>query len=46
LKMLVQGLSTRPMGIIAFSAGRQKCKSLHCSLFVFPSTLMLVWGWF
>ena len=25
LKMLVQGLSTRPMGIIAFSSSRQKC---------------------
>lgn len=26
LKMLVQGLSTRPMGIIAYSASRQKCE--------------------
>ena len=26
LKMLVQGLSTRPMGIVAYSASRQKCE--------------------
>ena len=28
LKMLVQGLSTRPMGIIAYSASRQKCECM------------------
>lgn len=30
LKMLMQGLSTRPMGIIAFSASRQKCTNNLC----------------
>ncbi|KAK7113108.1 hypothetical protein V1264_012457 [Littorina saxatilis] len=31
LKMLVQGLSTRPMGIIAFSSSRQKCNNNLCA---------------
>ncbi|XP_076440226.1 low-density lipoprotein receptor-related protein 2-like [Babylonia areolata] len=31
LKMLVQGLSTRPMGIIAFSSSRQKCSNNLCA---------------
>ncbi|KAK7507961.1 hypothetical protein BaRGS_00000926, partial [Batillaria attramentaria] len=30
MKMLVQGLSTRPMGIIAFSSSRQKCDADPC----------------